>query len=690
MAITESDIKIFASERLLDTPDGGGRITGNVVQDGVENNLFPDVSSLDRVYGRVSLRKAFASVQSLNTDTYFGAHAVIVDAPDDPKIDATLFTTESWSDQRSAARDRLERYLARGPKWPGQLLETQLEGQRAIVIAVRSSDPLPRINQGLVLVGNPGIASEYEQFVRVTRVTTTTRSFTSSVGGSSITFERVVATIEISDPLRQDFIGPPPTPFDDLTGGAGTPFAVLRDTRVADAAVYFGIKPLSAAGDVGDFFVDLTSVFSQLIPSAQSETAITDAEPSSQARRLFAAGDAPADFETISGLSGFGPGKRIYLGSPISPGSLELEIAGQTYTDAAGVLRLNGVDAGEVNYQDGIVTGGAAATSTGVGACSVKFIPAAAVSGFGFSAGFAVTPETRGLVYTYTANPIPTPGSTVIQYRSQGNWVELRDQGNGAIRGATGAGSGSVNFATGTITVTLGALPDVQSSVLYLWGQSLNLQKRSNALARVGVRVQLPSIDIGGGVLRAPTIDAGTTISIGSFSGTIGANGAVSGAISGFSVRSAGSVFAMGSSLPSASDVVSFSGVRRAAGAGSTVSTPAFNSGVRLIATGGPLVAGSLYIVGTGARRSGTALASSTQNPALGTLNVIIRDNGAGQIEIGRDLGDAQKNASQVFVPAGTVNYSTGEVSFAPPVVPATGQYAPVLTPIGTTTNVGA
>ena len=51
MTILETDIKLMAAERMTDTDDGGGRETANEIVDGVSNNLFPDISRLDRVYG---------------------------------------------------------------------------------------------------------------------------------------------------------------------------------------------------------------------------------------------------------------------------------------------------------------------------------------------------------------------------------------------------------------------------------------------------------------------------------------------------------------------------------------------------------------------------------------------------------------------------------------------------------------
>ena len=48
MAINNNDVKLFESQRLTDEEDGGGRVTGSEVIDGNVNNLFQDISRIDR------------------------------------------------------------------------------------------------------------------------------------------------------------------------------------------------------------------------------------------------------------------------------------------------------------------------------------------------------------------------------------------------------------------------------------------------------------------------------------------------------------------------------------------------------------------------------------------------------------------------------------------------------------------
>src|SRR3569623_903636 len=105
MTITVADIKLMQSERLTDNTAGGGRMSGTEVVDGVSNNLFADISSLDRVYGRVSLRKCFAAVLTNDTDTLLGTHAIIDALPADTNVSVVMFQTGSHVDERQDAAD---------------------------------------------------------------------------------------------------------------------------------------------------------------------------------------------------------------------------------------------------------------------------------------------------------------------------------------------------------------------------------------------------------------------------------------------------------------------------------------------------------------------------------------------------------------------------------------------------------
>lgn len=100
MAIVEADIKLLKSERMTDEADGGGFMTGTVVADGVENNLFPDISDADRTFGRVQLRKVYAAVTSNDTDTFLGAHVILDEPPADPAASALMVLKAGYTQER--------------------------------------------------------------------------------------------------------------------------------------------------------------------------------------------------------------------------------------------------------------------------------------------------------------------------------------------------------------------------------------------------------------------------------------------------------------------------------------------------------------------------------------------------------------------------------------------------------------
>ncbi|WP_019024052.1 MULTISPECIES: hypothetical protein [unclassified Thioalkalivibrio] len=374
MAIFEPDIQLLEADRLTDDDDGGGRLTGNVIESGQANNLFPDISSLDRVYGRVSLRKAYPAVRSPNTDVYYGAHLAIVEPPEDPTVHVALFDTQNWTDRRLDAQDRIESYVVLGPEARAYLLGTQFAGQRQITVLQRLDAPIPEIGTTLALDDESG-AQRTTQYIRVTDIDHQEVEYEDDRG----TYIRRRVTMEISEPLRSDFPGYQPSRT-RVTGGDTT----VRETVVADAARYYGITPLREPAQQGDLTVDCARIFTPLVPATQAETPLTDED---------AAAGVPITLET---------------------------------------------DGGDVEFQDVAQTD-----------------------------AVEVTLQNRAFNYVYSATPRPAPGTVSVNYRAQGRWYELRDDGEGRLEGT---GTGTVDYTTGTIQATLAELPDVPSAIMYAWG----------------------------------------------------------------------------------------------------------------------------------------------------------------------------------------------------------------------------
>ena len=98
------------------------------------------------------------------------------------------------------------------------------------------------------------------------------------------------------------------------------------------------------------------------------------------------------------------------------------------------------------------------------------------VGGSPMSLRTKVSQETRGYNYTAILKPLPAKGSVRIVYRALGNTYSLTDDGAGNLKGN---GSGTVSYLTGSVSVTLQALPDDRSAIVYYWGPNQAFSNRS-------------------------------------------------------------------------------------------------------------------------------------------------------------------------------------------------------------------
>lgn len=411
MPIQEQNIVFVESQVMDDVPEGGGAATGRVIVDGQMNNVFEDISDLDRAYGRFNLRKIFLAVRTLSTDLYGGAKTVITALPQDDALGYTLFSSNDPFDARADAADRVEAYLYKGPTWDGYLYENHIVGMRAISLIQRVGSVLPVIGKTLCLVQDEGLAGEKEQYVRVTKVDTVTEVTFNA--GTNEEFSRWVVTLSLSDALRHNFAGHSPYRLDASIAYAGK--TRIRDTTVADATRYYGAQRLSTSASIGALTVQADSLFAKLVPSAQTETPLAN-------RPL-------------------NPSATVTL----SAGTRSVEISQQAHT-----------------------------------------------------LGRDVTAESRRLNWVETLQPIPAPGALSVSYRAQGNWYELRDNGAGGVAGTDPSiGAGSIDYVTGVLTLTLGALPDVGSQVMWVWGSPAHYTSLvPTAAASARIVIEAPRITV--------------------------------------------------------------------------------------------------------------------------------------------------------------------------------------------------
>lgn len=465
MAINPEDVKLYESQRLTDEDDGGGRATGNEVVDGTINNLFKDISRLDRTVGDVALRKAFVGVDTPNQDDYLGAHAIIVDPPADGNVSVVMFDAGSENDEREDAQQRIESYVVRGASAQFYLMGNQYEGQRQIVCFQREEQPVPEVGEVYLLDDNSGAFNNPEQYIRITEVDEDIQTFAALIGNSVVEFQRRRLDIGISAPLDETFAGGQPSPT-GISGSHGD----IYQTEVADAARYWGVSRAADPVAESDLMVKVHDIYAPLVPSAQSETPVLDADMS-QIRKDVRPARADAITEPSSALYLNSSEIRLVLNRPAVRGSVALTLGGSLYDDdGSGVLtRTSGTNPFtnlEVDYNTGEITavrdsGSGSGTISG----SASYIPGAPFGGQLVSLPIPVNISNRGYNWIQPfAESKPRPGTAQVSYMALGKWYTVYDNGTGVMEGV---GTGNVDFISGTINITTEALPDVDSVMIW-------------------------------------------------------------------------------------------------------------------------------------------------------------------------------------------------------------------------------
>ena len=498
MAITKFDVKILKSERMTDTEDGGGRATGVAVVDNQLNEVFPNISRLDRTLGNVSLRKLFAGVVTENSDSYMGAHAIVTRRATDPLVDALLFSTNSQTDERDAARVFIEGYVMPSITAEFDLLGDQYAGQRSLSCIQFVERRIPEPGDVFQLV-----TDTFSQYVRAVDVQHELREYILIQGNNQvITVTRRFVKMGISAPLLSTYPGGQPT----ITGTTDRNYdnqkvTRVRSTEVADSARYFGVNALSEPAAAGTTDLTVTSIFAQLVPNAIRENALVDQVAGTRKRHYVRSMETGTRTVSLSFTSSTAGESRAFLGTGCYRGSLELNISSGVWKDnGAGELRLqsgsSAFDRILIDYETGAVTAYRASAYTG--SASATYATGAAVTGQSVTGEVAVELGNRGYAYTLNLSGAkPRPGTLTVSFMAQGRWYILQDGGSGKL---SGEGTGTVDFASGSVSLTLTAMPDAGTSLIYdyIAQDDFNLQWHAGTVTQdpVRIRYQLPDVGI--------------------------------------------------------------------------------------------------------------------------------------------------------------------------------------------------
>lgn len=472
MPILATDIKIRQSQRLTDNTDGGGRMVATEVVDGQLHNLFGPIGDEARTTGNVSLRKFFVHVDTAAADVLQDAIAVVLDAPQDDRVSVTMFSTGSYADTRTEARNRIEGYVTRSVESRLVLMGDHYIGSRAIIVYCMPDAPTPEVNDNLCLSTEANGYDPDVQYVRVEKIQSRVRqSFVDAQGA----FERDVVVIGITTPLIFDFFGQEPQRIT-----AVKPPTRVRLTNVVDAASYYSIRRLAAAASEGDLSIDVGSPYVPLVPSTQAETPVVDVLAGLGTVTLVQSG--PTDALSVNTSVTYTPGVGIarHFGSPLLRGSVRVTLDATVLEDKGdGRLLAAGTSAwsGSIEYTTGIVT---LTNDSGSGSAAVAMVatPAGAITTQGYTQALEISQANQQQSYVFQVVPVPAAGTVTFDYRALGKWVRLSDNGRGQLAAGPGEGSGTVNYATGSVVVTLPALPDIDTKLILSYGTGVTADRR--------------------------------------------------------------------------------------------------------------------------------------------------------------------------------------------------------------------
>ena len=485
--INRSDLQFFPSERLTDNDDGGGMPLGAPIS-GEANELFNPISSIARVNGGFYLRLVYAGVMRADDEPLIGSFVAITKPPSDSTVSYLLSRANKFGELRHESLDRIEAYQVASIESRMTLLSTQSQNSKIVQAYQRVGEPLPLVGDVYCLRQDKAGYVTREQYIQVSRVTSEDRVFVEQRGGTPKEFTVTVVKMEISNILEADFIGVEYP----VEGYIDAP-CKIREASVADAAQYYGIKPLAEAIQKDMQTIRIPSLMEKIVPTNQIETFLTNLTAAGQRQTLFDGAKTGADGVVTLAINKSHEASTtssIYLGNAAVPNSVVIATNAGNITDKGGTLMLGDVAVGTIKQSAGELLISAPSYTGYID--SVSFRPAGSELQVANTAREDVTINNRSNLTSMTIDPPPAPGSLIVSYRAQGQWYDLRDDGTGVLRGASAAhGSGNINFATGGAQATMGELPDVGSAIIYSWGTRARYFNRSDSVPTAKMVLQL-------------------------------------------------------------------------------------------------------------------------------------------------------------------------------------------------------
>jgi hypothetical protein len=252
----------------------------------------------------------------------------------------------------------------------------------------------------------------------------------------------------------------------------------------------------------------------------------------------------------------------------------------------------------------------------------------------------------RGYNYVKTLRPIPQPGTLFVDYMAQGEWYRMQDNGRGVLEDEYG-GTGTIDYTTGSVVATLGALPDVGSQVIFTWATPTHYEIRTDD---PDVEPAYITFTVAQGEILPNSLTLTWDVDGTPKTATDDGNGNLTGDATGRVIYGLGQVGMKPNVVPDSDAVL----------------TVEYDIGVNQVETPSHSVTGddATFTVANAPVRPGTFVAQFTQNyqrdhefrndtESTGQYQKTVTDDGAGNLSNG-----------------GTINYTTGAVT-----MPVNGSY---------------
>lgn len=462
MTITSNDIKLYQAQDNTDNDSGGGSRTSNEIVDGDVNNLFPDISRIDTVSGDVALRKVLPAVTTSNRDVYYGAHGMIRKPPTDPKVSAMIFHTDDPYDIRSQAQNKIESYVTGSYREQFWLYGSHIVGATAVTFLQNLESQVPDVGSVYLLKENTN-----EQYIRVTDLSTQEVIETYN----NATYERRRIICLIDQPLNYAFTGSAFHPSGQVSGSADT-FA----TQVGAESKFYGTKTLKDDLTIGDTALMVDSIYEQLVPATKKSTPLVNQSAVTQGDVLVPTGNI---ITRIVKQSTIFTDEVVTLPDAVVPGSITY-LYSAAYDDGYGNIYYTSgnIKVAEIDYKTGQITW----TYSNVANPNITYETAAIFqSKIQYTGDIFITGSNQSATYIRNLAPMPSSLDLYVDYRSQGKWYRLYiNEENSPLGSLTLYNN---NDGTGTVTISLASVPDIDSSVLVSWGSSERLSNRQTFIA---------------------------------------------------------------------------------------------------------------------------------------------------------------------------------------------------------------